>query len=103
MAGEIARRFALLSEPMRIRIIDTLRERGEASVQEIADALGATHANVSKHLNILLAAGIVDRRKSGTKAIYRVADEGVFRLCEDVCGGIAERARTLGALFEPAA
>jgi len=97
----IAHRFAVLAEPMRIKMLDHLREREEASVLEIAHVLGASHANVSRHLNVLHRAGIVGRRKSGTKVMYRIDDPSVFRLCEEVCGGLAERHRELGALLDP--
>lgn len=97
----IADRFAVLAEPMRIKILDFLRDQEKASVQEIAAALGATHANVSRHLNVLHRAEIVERRKLGTRAMYRISDPAVFRLCEEVCGGLAERHRELGALLNP--
>jgi ArsR family transcriptional regulator len=97
----IARRFAVLAEPMRIKILDHLRHQEEVPVLEIAEALGAGHANVSRHLNVLHDAGIVGRRKAGTRVLYRIVDPGVFRLCEDVCGGLEERHRSLGALFSP--
>lgn len=98
----ISRRFAVLAEPMRIKILDVLREREEASVQELADTLETSHANVSKHLGVLHGAAIVGRRKQGTRVLYRLVDHGVLRLCEDVCGGLEDQARELGALFEPA-
>jgi DNA-binding transcriptional ArsR family regulator len=101
VVGLIAERFAVLAEPTRIRILDYLRGAQEASVLEIADAVGATHANVSRHLNVLHRSGIVGRRKLGTRAIYRIVDTTVFRICEEVCGGLAERHRTLRAILEP--
>jgi len=97
----IAARFAVLAEPMRIKILDHLRERDEASVLEIAASLGASHANVSRHLNVLHRAEIVGRRKAGTKAMYRIVDAGVFRLCEEVCGGLTERHRKHGLFLDP--
>jgi DNA-binding transcriptional ArsR family regulator len=97
----IAHRFAVLAEPMRIKVLDHLRERDEASVLEIAEAVGATHANVSRHLNVLHRAAIVGRRKAGTKVMYRITDPAVFRLCEEVCGGLSDRHRELGALLNP--
>ena len=63
----IARRFRVLGEPMRIRLLDRLRD-GEATVQELTEALGASQQNVSKHLGVLLDAGIVGRRKDGTRS-----------------------------------
>jgi DNA-binding transcriptional ArsR family regulator len=93
----IARRFRVLAEPMRIRILDRLRG-GEASVQELADTLGASQQNVSKHLAVLHEAGIVARRKEGTYTYYAIADEGVLALCEEVCGGLRRQYSELAAL-----
>jgi DNA-binding transcriptional ArsR family regulator len=44
---------------------------------------------------VLHQAGIVGRRKDGNYAYYSVVDEGVFALCEDVCGGLAEQLESL--------
>ena len=95
----IARRFRVIGEPMRIRLLDRLRE-GEATVLELTDALGASQQNVSKHLQVLLEAGIVGRRKQGTYAYYSIADEGVLALCEQVCGGLQRQVAELNAIVE---
>ena len=60
----IARRFHLLAEPTRLRLLDRLRD-GEATVQELADELGTSQQNVSKHLAMLADAGVLARRKDG--------------------------------------
>lgn len=93
----IARRFLALSDPTRLRIVDLLRTREEASVRELTEALGTSQQNVSKHLATLHAEGFVSRRKEGTSVIYAVADPGVFDLCEQVCGGIEAQLSALGA------
>jgi DNA-binding transcriptional ArsR family regulator len=90
----IARRFRVLADPTRIKLLDGLH-RGEASVQELTVAIGSTQQNVSKHLGVLLQAGIVGRRKVGNYAYYSIVDEGVFVLCEDVCGSLAQQLETL--------
>ena len=87
LAELIARRFRVLSDPLRVRILDLLRD-GELSVNAIADQLGAGQQNVSKHLNVLTEAGMLHRRKDGNHVYYRIADEGVFALCEQVCGSL---------------
>jgi len=74
-----------------------LRAR-EASVQELADALGASQQNVSKHLAVLHEAGIVARRKAGTYTYYAIADDGVLALCEEVCGGLRRQFSELAEL-----
>jgi DNA-binding transcriptional ArsR family regulator len=94
----IARRFRVLGEPTRIRLLDLLRER-DATVTELHEALGASQQTVSKHLGVLLQAGIVRRTKQGTSARYAIADEGVFALCEDVCGGLRRQLTELDALL----
>lgn len=98
LAELIARRFRVLGEPMRIKLLDRLRE-GEATVSELHQALGASQQNVSKHLGVLLQAGMVRRTKHGTSARYAIADDGVFRLCEDVCGGLRRQLSELDALL----
>ena len=93
----VAHRFRVLGEPMRIRLLDRLRD-GEATVGDLSDALGASQQNVSKHLSVLAAAGLVARRKAGNHVVYRIADENVFQLCDQVCGSVRMQLETLGAL-----
>lgn len=93
----IAHRFQALSDPTRLRIIDLLRNREEASVGEITQALGSSQQNASKHLSTLLAGGFVARRKRGTSSLYRIADPGVHEICEGVCAGIEAQLAELDA------
>ena len=93
----IARRFRVLAEPTRIKLLDRLRE-GEASVNELAEHLESSQQNVSKHLTVLGDAGMLGRRKEGNHVYYRIVDEGVFALCEQVCGSVREQVRTLSEL-----
>ena len=97
LAELIARRFRVLSEPMRIRLLDRLRG-GEATVGELAEALSASQQNVSKHLAVLADVGILGRRKESNHVYYRVVDEGVFALCEAVCGSVQQQLRNLNEL-----
>ena len=97
----IARRFKVLSEPMRVQILDALCE-DERSVGELVALLGTTQQNVSKHLATLRVEGVVTRRKDGNRALYRIADEGVLELCEHVCGGIERRLEQTGRLLDGA-
>lgn len=88
-AAAIAERFKALGEPMRLRLLQALRA-GECSVGELAEQTGGGQANVSKHLQLLLQQGFVDRRKEGTTTWYRISDPQVFTMCELVCGGLEE-------------
>ena len=81
----IADRFRVLGEPTRLQILSALREQ-ERNVTELVEATGFSQANLSKHLQLLLRAGYVERRKEGLSAYYRMADRDVFRLYEIMCG-----------------
>lgn len=98
LAEAIARRFRVLGEPMRIKLLDELREH-DATVGELREALGASQQNVSKHLGILHDAGLVSRTKRGTSVIYAISDPDVFALCDEVCGGLRRQARALGEIL----
>jgi DNA-binding transcriptional ArsR family regulator len=101
LAEMIAARFKLLGEPMRLRIIDRVRA-GEMSVGTLADELGTSQQNVSKHLQTLHGAGILARRREGNSVLYSLADSGMVEMCDQVCGSMEQQltnvARTLATL-----
>jgi DNA-binding transcriptional ArsR family regulator len=94
----IAGRFKALGEPSRLEILHSLRN-GERTVSDILSATGLGQANVSKHLQVLHAAGLVDRRKHGVSTWYRLADADVLRLCELMCGRLEKEAAARRKLF----
>ncbi|MBD1938022.1 MULTISPECIES: ArsR/SmtB family transcription factor [unclassified Microcoleus] len=87
---QVAEYFSILSEPMRLKILNLLRD-GEKCVQELVEATETSQANVSKHLKVMLQAGILCRRTEGTSAYYRVEDQLIFELCNLVCDRLATR------------
>ena len=97
LAELVAQRFRVMGEPTRIRLLDRLRD-GEASVQELTEALATSQQNVSKHLGVLAQARIVGRRKDGNLALYRIVDDSVFALCEQVCGSLQRQLADLNEL-----
>lgn len=86
----VASTFRVLGEPVRLRILQLLQE-GEHPVTELAAKLGTTQPNVSKHLRVLQEAGLVSRQQLKNAAIYRIADETVFELCDVVCNRMKDR------------
>jgi DNA-binding transcriptional ArsR family regulator len=94
----IAQRFRVLGEPTRIKLLDALRA-GPATVAQLQVASGASQQNVSKHLGILWESGLVRRTKDGNRAVYAIADESLFELCEHVCGSLRRQADQLDALL----
>ena len=96
----VAQRFRVLGEPMRIKLLDRLRE-GDATVTELQEALGASQQNVSKHLGILHSAGMVSRTKRGNAVVYSISDPTVFELCDQVCGGVRRQVQELEQILQP--
>ncbi len=97
----IATRFKVLAEPMRLRILNALRD-GEKSVTELVNEMEAGQANVSKHLGLLHRHRMVERRKDGLNVYYRIADPSIMELCELVCSSLeseldAKRAALAGS------
>ncbi|MGH7897852.1 MAG: ArsR/SmtB family transcription factor [Candidatus Binatia bacterium] len=96
----IAARFRVLAEPMRLKILHALWD-GELMVGDVIAAVGGLQANVSKHLGVLLSAGLVTRRKDGLRVFYRIADPTVFELCEVVCASLHDRLASQIGEIEP--
>ena len=95
----IARRFRVLGEPLRIKLLDRLRD-GSATVGELADSAGASQQNVSKHMAVLLDAGMVSRAREGNFTRYAIADPTIFDLCEQVCGGLRQQLSDLDSILD---
>jgi DNA-binding transcriptional ArsR family regulator len=94
LLDEVAHRFALLSDPTRLRILSTIYASGEISVGELVDLNRVSRSNLSQHLSRLAAAGLVGRRRDGTTVYYRIIDESLRQLCDLVCNSLRQRARS---------
>jgi DNA-binding transcriptional ArsR family regulator len=70
-SDQCAAKLKALSEPIRLRILDLLRE-GAESVTEIAEILDLEIVIVSHHLGILFNAEMVERKKEGRFVIYKL-------------------------------
>ena len=66
--AEIAKAVA---HPLRIAIVNFLKD-GEQCVCDIAQYVGSERSNVSRHLSVMVNAGLLDYRKEGLKVIYRL-------------------------------
>ena len=86
-----ARRFSLLADPTRLRILHTILEAGELSVGAIAAAAGTSRFNTSAHLNRLAEGGMLARRREGSTVFYRVQDPDLPRLCDLMCTSLRGR------------
>jgi ArsR family transcriptional regulator len=86
----VARRFAVLAEPMRLRLVQALFA-GERHVNALVDEVGGTQANVSRHLQTLTHAHVLARRKEGLQVFYSIADPSIDKLCELVCGSLEKQ------------
>ena len=86
----IASWFRTLAEPSRLKILRALEE-GEKNITELVTATGLTQANVSRHVQTLVDAGMVGRRREGLAAVCFIADPGITDLCDGVCNNLLKR------------
>jgi DNA-binding transcriptional ArsR family regulator len=91
MLDAVAAQFRALAEPTRLQLLQILRT-GPHSVTDLAAKAGLSHANASKHLLVLAAAGFASRTEEGTKAVYALADETTHALCTIMCDRVARQA-----------
>jgi DNA-binding transcriptional ArsR family regulator len=96
----VARLFAVLSEPSRLVLLQSLHGGG-LTVSELVKAAGMKQANVSKHLAVLHDHQLVRRQRDGASVRYEIADPMIFALCNLVCGKMQRDAKCAAALFHP--
>ena len=87
--AEIAKAIA---HPLRIAIIDFLKD-GEQCVCDIADYVGSERSNVSRHLSVMVNAGVLEYRKKGLKVIYSLKCLCILDFFACVTGVLKQQAR----------
>ena len=86
----VAEYFKVLSEVSRLQVLCCLKS-GAKNVTEIIQETRLGQANVSKHLKVLMQAGIVTRQPQGISVFYQITDPIIFELCELVCDRLVIR------------
>jgi len=87
--AEIAKAIA---HPLRIAIIDFLKD-GEQCVCDIAEYVGSERSNVSRHLSVMVRAGILECRKEGLKVMYRLKCVCILDFFSCVIGVLKQQAK----------
>jgi ArsR family transcriptional regulator len=83
-------------EETRLRILALLRE-GELSVSDLTDILGQSQPRISRHLKLLVEAGLVERHREGAWAFFRLADNAAGAMLRPVLGGVDSGDRRVAA------
>jgi len=96
----VAGRFRVLAESARLRILQSLESEGEMSIGDLAESLGLSQPNVSKHVRILIESGMVARRQEGNTVFCSIYDDSVFELCDVVCSSLLKRLTSQSAILE---
>lgn len=94
---KIAKVFSAFSDPTRLAILQELKEQAK-SVGELVTAVGVSQGNMSKQLQLLYEAGVLEREKVGNQVFYSVSDELVMPLCELVCDKLNRDAKATAEL-----
>ncbi len=98
----VAELFAVLSTPIRLKIISAVCE-SEKSVSQLLAEIETTQPNMSQHLSTLYRCGVLAKRREGTQMYYRLQSERVATLCRAVCTQVAiELSSLIGFSVNPA-
>jgi ArsR family transcriptional regulator len=81
-----------IAHPLRIAILDFLKN-GEQCVCDIAGHIGAERSNVSRHLSVMVNAGILECHKKGLKVIYKLKCPCILDFFTCISGVLKEQAR----------
>jgi ArsR family transcriptional regulator len=91
--------IAAAGHPIRLAVIDFLKD-GEQCVCDIAEYVGAKRSNVSRHLGVLLKAGVVSQRKDGLKMMYTLRTPCLLNLMKCVEGVLRENAKEASKVLQ---
>ncbi len=94
--AEIAKAIA---HPVRVAVLYYLQP-GEQCVCDIAGAVNTERTNLSKHLSLMTAAGVLDSRKDGLKVMYRIKTPCVLRFMDCLKECLREQAHAHRELLE---
>ncbi|MCC7493949.1 MAG: helix-turn-helix transcriptional regulator [Fimbriimonadaceae bacterium] len=81
MDDRVVEALKVLADPLRLRLLRLLHDRGETCVCELLADLGTTQSNISSHLRLLRQAGLVRSQKIGKWVFYRLDQTAVNELC----------------------
>jgi ArsR family transcriptional regulator len=88
-----------IAHPLRIAVIDFLKD-GPHCVCDIAQAVGSERSNVSRHLSVMVGAGLLEYRKEGLKVIYRLKCPCILDFLGCVTGVLRQQAKDTKKLLE---
>jgi len=84
--------ISAVAHPIRVAVVDLLKD-GEVCVCEIAERIGAERSNTSRHLAVMLRAGVVKTRKEGLQVFYSLRTPCVVNFLNCACQAIEENLR----------
>lgn len=87
--AEVAKAIA---HPLRMAVLDYLRTKPQC-VCDIAAFVGSERSNVSKHLSIMVSAGVLDCRKEGLKVIYKLRAPCIMKFVDCITECLKEKAK----------
>jgi DNA-binding transcriptional ArsR family regulator len=96
----VVEQLRVMGQVVRLRLIECLAD-GDATPHELADELGLSQQNVSKHLQVLYRAGLVKRRRNGTIVLYSLADEETVVILDEIVARVSAQIAELSRLASP--
>ena len=81
-----------IGHPLRVAIVDFLKD-GERCVCDIAEHISSERSNVSRHLSVMVRAGVLEYRKEGLKVLYKLKAPCILQFFSCVTGVLRHQAK----------
>ena len=93
----VAKYFRGLGDPIRLRILELLRDEGELSVGDLVRRLGLSQPKISNHLACLRWCGFIEARREGRIVYNRIADARIAKMLDLAESLLADNAEHVAA------
>ena len=88
--ADAAALFAVLAHPVRLSVLELLRERAPRTAGELREALGLERTSLSHQLRILRESRLISMRREGRRRLYSLADHHVAHIVHDALAHVQE-------------
>lgn len=85
-----AEMYKIMANPRRLEILNYLKTYGETAVEDLVESMGVRKSNASQNLAVLRHARLVEARREGVNAYYKITDPGIVETCR-VLGNLRKR------------
>lgn len=90
----------ILAHPVRLQVIEYLKNDKEASVGKLVAELGVEQSSLSRHLALLRDIGVLEARQEKANVFYKLHDHDIFKVLRPIAELLRKRLRRSEKILE---